>query len=126
MQSFTRSLVATILTAGCYLSIPIVDVVGQSPPPSPSTVAPDLSDQKLNAAAGVLKRIASLQEQYQQRIAEEPAEKERIMAEVHDEFTKAVTEEGLSVEEYASILDAARDNPKIEDEILKRLRSSDK
>jgi hypothetical protein len=126
MPSFTRSLAATILTVGCYLSIPMVDAAGQSPPPGPSTAAPDLSDQKLNAAAGVLKRIASLQEHYKQRIAEEPSEKERIVAEVHDEFTKAVTEEGLSVEEYASILDAARDDPKIEDEILKRLRSSDK
>jgi hypothetical protein len=104
----------------------MVEVVGQSPPPGPSTAAPDLSEQKLDAAAGVLKRIASLQEHYQQRIAEEPAEEERIVAEAHDEFTKALTEERLSLEEYASILNAARDDPKIEDEILKRLRSSDK
>ena len=125
MLSFTRSVAATILFVGCYLSIPMVDVAGQSPPSNPSTDAPDLSDQKLNAAAGALKRIAGLLKDYRQRIVEAPAEKERIVAEAHDEFTKAVTEQGLSVEEYASILDAARDDPEIEDKILKRLRSSD-
>jgi hypothetical protein len=125
MQSFTRSFAATILTVGCCLSIPVVDVVAQSPPPGPSTAAPDLSDQKLNAAAGALKRIASLQKDYRQRIEEAPAEKERIVAEAHNEFTKAVTEQGLSVEEYASILDAARDDPKIQDKILRRLRSDE-
>jgi hypothetical protein len=102
-----------------------VDVVAQSPPPGPSTAAPDLSDQKLDAAAGALKRIASLRNDYRQRIAEAPAEKDRIVAEAHNEFTKAVIERGLSVEEYASILDAARDDPKIQDEIHRRLRSSD-
>jgi hypothetical protein len=102
-----------------------VDVVAQSPPPNPSTAAPDLSDQKLNAAVSAIKRIASLQKDYRQRITEAPDEKERIMAEAHDEFTKAVTEQGLSVEEYTSILDAARDDPKIHDEILRRLRPSD-
>jgi Domain of unknown function (DUF4168) len=125
MHSYTRSFVATILTMGCYLSIPAVDVVAQSPPPGPSTAAPDLSDQKLDAAASALKRIASLRNDYRQRIAEAPAEKERIVAEAHNGFTKAVTEQGLSVEEYASILDAARDDPKIRDEIRRRLRSSD-
>src|SRR5262245_36481990 len=44
MRLFTRSLAAATLTAGCYLSIPMVNVPAQSPPPGPSTSAPDLSD----------------------------------------------------------------------------------
>jgi Domain of unknown function (DUF4168) len=48
------------------------------------------------------------------------------VAEAHNEFTKAVTEQGLSFEEYASILDMARDNPEIRDKILQRLRYLDK
>src|SRR5258708_8158662 len=51
MRVFTRSLAAAILTAGCYLSIHPVNVLAQSPPPGPSTSAPDLSDQKLSAVA---------------------------------------------------------------------------
>jgi hypothetical protein len=87
-----------------------------------------LSDQKLGAVAAALARVASLQKDYRQRIAEAeaPADKERIMAEAHDEFTKAVTEQGLSVEEYASILDLAQDNPEVREKLIQRIRPSDK
>jgi regulator of protease activity HflC (stomatin/prohibitin superfamily) len=87
-----------------------------------------LSDQKLNAAAAALERVISLQKDYRQRIAEAeaPAEKERIVAEANKEFAKAVTEQGISVEEYASILDVARDDPEIRSKILQRIRPADK
>jgi Domain of unknown function (DUF4168) len=128
MRLFTRSLVAAVLTVGCYLSISTVNVLAQSPPPGPSTSAPDLSDQKLSAAAVAIERVASLQKNYRQRIAEAeaPAEKERIVVEANNELTKAVTEQGLSVEEYASILDVARDDPEIRGKLLQRIRPSDK
>ena len=128
MRLFIRSLAAAALTAGCYLSIPMVNVPAQSPSPGPSTSAPDLSDQKLSAVAAAIERVASLQKDYRQRIAEAeaPAEKERIVAEAHNEFTKAVTEQGLSVEEYASILDMAQDDHEIRDKLLQRIRPSDK
>jgi Domain of unknown function (DUF4168) len=87
-----------------------------------------LSDQKLSAVAAAIERVASLQKDYRQRIAEAeaPAEKERIVAEAHNEFTKAVTEQGLSVEEYASILDMAHDDHEIREKLFQRIRSSDK
>jgi hypothetical protein len=37
-----------------------------------------------------------------------------------------VTEQGLSVEEYASILDLAQDDAEIRDKLLQRIRPSDK
>jgi regulator of protease activity HflC (stomatin/prohibitin superfamily) len=127
MRLFPRSLAAAILTAGCYLSTATVNVLAQSPQPGPSTSAPDLSDQKLSATAAAMERVASLQRNYRQRIAEAeaPAEKERIVAEANNELTKAVTEQGLSVEEYTSILDAARDNPEIRDKLIRHIRPSD-
>jgi hypothetical protein len=128
MRAFTRLVAATILTAGCYLSVPAVTVLAQSPPQGPAAPAPDLSDQKLNAAANALKRVADLQKGYRQRFAEAeaPAEKERIMAEAQNAFTKAVTEQGISVEEYASILEAARDDPELQGKILQRVLPSGK
>jgi Domain of unknown function (DUF4168) len=126
MRLLTRTLAAAILTAGCYLCIPLVTVRAQSPGLSISTQ--DLSHHKLNAVAAALTRVANLQRDYRQRIAEAeaPAEKERILSEAHNEFTKAVTEQGLSFEEYASILDMARDDLGIRDKVLQRLRSLDK
>jgi hypothetical protein len=127
MQLFTRSLAAAILTTGCYLSTPQVNVLAQSPPSGPSTSAPELSDQKLSATAAAMERVVSIRKDYGQRLAavEEPAEKERILAEGNKELTKAVTEQGLSVEEYSSILDAAKDNPEIRDKLLQHIRPSD-
>ena len=128
MRLFPRSLAAAILTAGCYLSTPTVNVLAQTPSPGPSISARDLSDQKLKAVAAALQHVASLRKDYQQRIAEAeaPAEKERIVAEANKELTKAVTEQGLSVEEYTSILDAARENPEIRDKLIQHIRPSDK
>src|SRR5260370_42512173 len=99
MHVFTRSLAAAILTAGCYLSIHSVNVLAQSPPPGPSTSAPDLSDQKLSAVAAAIERVASLQKDYRPRFAgaEEPGEKERIVAGAHHDVTKGVTGQGLSL-----------------------------
>jgi hypothetical protein len=106
----------------------MANLLAQSPPSGPSTSAPELSDQKLSATAAALERVVSLQKDYRQRIAEAnaPAEKVRIVTEANNELTKAVTEQGLSVEEYSSILDVARDDPEIRGKILQRIRPSDK
>jgi Domain of unknown function (DUF4168) len=136
MRPYTRLLAAALATAGCYVSTPVANVLAQSPPSEPSTPvpnpapnpAPDLSDQKLSAAAAALERVVGLQNDYRQRIAqaEAPAEKERLVAEANNELSKAVTEQGLSVEEYSSILDVARDNPEIRGKILQHIKPSDK
>ncbi|MCL2429968.1 MAG: DUF4168 domain-containing protein [Alphaproteobacteria bacterium] len=127
MRLFIRSLAAAIALAGCCLSIPGANVLAQSPS-GPSTPAPDLSDQKLSAAAAALERVVGLQKDYRQRIAEAeaPAEKERLVAEANNELAKAVTDQGLSVEEYSSILNVARDDPAVRGKILQRIQPSDK
>lgn len=60
------------------------------------------SDQKPGAVAAALERIAGLQRAYRQRIAEAeaPADKDPIVAEAPGEFSMAVTDQGLSLEEY--------------------------
>ena len=128
MRLFKRSLAAAILTAGTWLCIPAVDAFAQSPPTGPSASAPDLSDQKLNATAAALERVVGLQKDYRQRVAEAeaPADKERIVAEANNELAKAITEQGISVEEYTSILDAARGDAEIRGKILQRIRPADK
>jgi Domain of unknown function (DUF4168) len=128
MHVLTRSLAAAAVTVGFSFFIPTMNVLAQSPLPGPSASAPDLSDRKLDAAAEAIKRITSLQTDYRQRFAEAeaPAEKERIVAEARNEFARAVTEQGLSVDEYTSILDVARNDPEIRNKILQRIGPSDK
>jgi len=106
----------------------VVNVLAQSPPPGPSTSAPDLSDQKLSAVAAAVERVVSVRKDYGQHLAkaEEPAEKERLVAEANNALKNAVTEQGLSVEEYALIVDRARDDPELQGKIFQRIRPSDK
>ena len=53
--------------------------------------------------------MTSLKQDYQQRItAAAPADKERIVNEANSALQKAVTDQGLSVEEYNSILEVAQ------------------
>jgi uncharacterized protein (UPF0147 family) len=115
-----------MLTAGYYLSAPAASVLAQTPPRGLATSAPELSDQKVNADANALKRVTDLQKDYKQRVVDEevPAEQERILAEAQNELRKAVTEQGISVEEYVSILEAARDDPEIRGKIFQRILPS--
>jgi hypothetical protein len=130
MRLLAPSLTAAALAAIWFLPVSAGNAQGQSPPaPSaPSTATPDLSDRKLDAAAAALQRVASLPQDYRQRVAEAqaPAEKERIVAEANNALTKAVTDQGLSVEEYAAILDVARNDLDIRGKILQRIQPPDK
>jgi hypothetical protein len=93
--------------------------------PSPPDVSnhPDISDQKLDAAAAAIERVATLKQDYQQRItAAPPSDKQRISDEAMSAIAKAVVDQGLSIEEYISILDLAQTDPGVHDKIIRRIR----
>ena len=102
---------------------PAVNAQEQSPAPSPSEPAQNIPEQKLDAVAKALDQVASLKEDYQKRFeAAEPADKQRIVQEANDAMVKAVTDQGLSVQEYTAILVVARNDTGVRDKILQRLR----
>jgi len=88
---------------------------------------PNISDQKLDAVATAIERVASLKQDYRQRIAAAaPSEKERIAFEAINALANAVTDQGLSLKEYDSILDVAQNDPEVRGKIRQRLRPSAK
>jgi hypothetical protein len=92
--------------------------------PGAATPAPNIPDKKLDAAAVAIIRVASLQQDYQKRVATAPdADKQRVLAEGQQALVKAVTDQGLTVDEYASILDAAKKDPNLRQQLMKRLPS---
>jgi hypothetical protein len=124
-----RSLAAVALAASWQLHLPAASAQTQQPSqaPSPSTSVQKIPDQKLDATAAALQRVASLQQDYQSQIASAaPSDKQRVSDEAHKALVKAVTDQGLSVDEYTSILQAAKTDPEVRDKILKRLPPSDK
>jgi hypothetical protein len=71
--------------------------------------------------------VASLKQDYQQRIAAAaPSDKERIANEAINALAKAITDQGLSVEEYDSILEVAQNDPEVREKIRQRTRPSAK
>jgi Domain of unknown function (DUF4168) len=127
MGTLTRSLMAAVLMAACYSSAPIANAQNaQGEAPSPSLSSPaNVTDQKLDATAAALERVITLQKTYQQRLAQaDQADKERIVAEANDALTKAVADQGLSVEEYSSILEVAQNDPEVRGKLLQRIHPS--
>ena len=130
MQSTTRfgTWCATTVTAAGLLFMPAVHAQQQSPSgpsvitPSPTTPT-NIPDKKLDAAAAAVKKVTVIKNNYDQQLAQAPiAEKKRIEDEVGDAMEKAVTDQGLSVEEYTTILDVAQKDPVVRDKLLQRMK----
>jgi hypothetical protein len=116
MRQSTRLLAAAILSAAWLFSGPAANAQGQSAPPS-------LSDQKLNAAAAAVNRVASIKRSYDEQLSTAaPSDKDRILGKANAEITRAINDQGLSVEEYAQILQVAQNDPGVREKLLQRLQ----
>lgn len=129
MRLLTLSFAAAVLIVAWLFSVSTADAQTQSPSPglSEQSQTQDIPDQKLNAAAAALERVASLTQHYQKQIAAAPSsDQERIAEEAKNALVKAVTDQGLSIAEYASILKTAQNDPEVRGKILQRIQPSAK
>jgi hypothetical protein len=123
MRLLMRPLAAAVLTGTWLFSVPATNAQTQSPSPVPSEQSQNIPDQKLDAAAAALEQVASVKESYQQRIeAAAPSDKQRLADEGSKALADAVTGQGLSIEEYTSIIRVAQNNPEVREKILQRVR----
>src|SRR6266576_6799041 len=112
MRVLMRPTAAALLIAAGLLFVPAANAQVQSPSPGLSDPSPNIPDQKLDAAAAAIERVASLKQDYQQRIAAAgPSDKERIANEAINALAKAITDQGLSVDAYASNHKVSRRDP---------------
>lgn len=134
----TTGLYALILGAACLVAVPAANAQNQSPsaPPAaspPATTSPGttgksspsaaIPDQKLDATAAAVKTVTAVKQNYEQKVAEAPAsDKARITDEANAAMVQAVTDQGLTLEEYTSILQVAQNNPTVKEKILQRLK----
>ena len=96
----------------------------QAQSPAPANPEASIPDQKLDAAAAAMQRVASLKRDYLQQLeAASPDDQPRIASEVGNALEKAVTDEGLSVEEYTTILEMAQANPQVRQKIIDRMQA---
>jgi hypothetical protein len=136
LQPSMRLVIAAALAAALPLfSGPSANAQAQSPSPgtpkqpgaTEQQQTPDIPDQKLDAAAVALEQVANVREKYRQRLEEAPpTDAQSITDEAKNAIAKAITDQGLSVEEYTSILVVAQNDPAIREKIVQRIRRSDK
>ena len=121
------SFVCAMLPLG-LLFVPLSALHAQPAPAAQSAPATNIPDQKLDKLAAALVQVSSLQQSYKQQMAEAatPAAKDIIAKEADDAIAKAVTKEGLSLEEYDSIITVAQNDPGVRDKILQRINHSTK
>jgi len=131
MQSTTGfgTFCAMTLTAAGLLFMPAANAQQQSPSgssataPSPTTTPANISDKKLDAAAAAVKKVSDINNTLEQKLAEAPVDqKERLEGEAGDAMEKAVTDQGLSIDEYTTILAVAQKDPIVRDKLIQRLK----
>ncbi|MBV8653298.1 MAG: DUF4168 domain-containing protein [Alphaproteobacteria bacterium] len=123
MRLSTELFAIVALTAASLLTLSAADA--QTPSPTSPAPTASISDQKLDAAAAAIDQVTTIRQSYQQKLSTAaPADQQRIAGEATDQMKKAVTDQGLSVEEYNSILQVAQNNPGVRQKLLQRLHQT--
>ena len=125
MRAAIVSLAALLVGA----ALPMVPhaALAQSNPAQPqrATPAAQISDQKLDAAAAAMQQVAHVRQDYRQKIqAAAPKDQERLASEGNAALEKAVTDHGLSLDEYNSILTVAQNDPSVRARLMQRLQGA--
>ena len=93
----------------------------QTQPPQGQLPSAAISDEKLNAAAIAIAQVSSIRQSYEPKIAGASAsDKQRLTEEANDAMEKAVTDQGLSVDEYNSIIRTAQNDPAVRQKLTDR------
>jgi hypothetical protein len=97
----------------------------QRPSPQAPSPSPNISDQKLDAAAVAIGQVTTIRQSYERKISEAPpSDKQRITQEENTALEKAVTDQGLSVDEYNTIIRTAQNDPAVRQKLSQRIPHS--
>ena len=126
MQQLTRVIAGLAISVASSFVTHGISALAQSPsPPSLAQSSSDITEQKLDSGTAALERIGRLKEDYRDQIAAAPpAEHDRIAGAARRAFAEAVTDQGLSLDEYAEFIDAAKNDPQIHEKVFQRFRHS--
>jgi len=126
----SQPLAAAVLSVACLILPPAANAQNQPPNQTPArpqgqSSSPTISDQKLDAAAVAVGRVTSIRQNYEQKIAKAPpTDKQHITDEANNALEKAVTDQGLSVDEYNTIMRTAQNDPTIRQKLAQRIHPS--
>lgn len=128
--TLAAALVATsgfLLAPAALAQAPASQAPASSSPPAisagPAPTSTNIPDTKLDQTAAAVKSISAVKTDYQQKAAQAPeADKDRLASEANAAMAKAVTDQGLSVDEYTSIITVAQNDPALHEKLVQRLK----
>jgi curli biogenesis system outer membrane secretion channel CsgG len=133
MRSVTYTLSAALLVALAQFSAASAQTppvqspqtkVPQAQSPDQTIPAASIPNQKLDAAAAAMQRVASLKRDYLKLLEDAaPDDQPRIVTEASSALEKAVTDQGLSVEEYTTIVEMAENDVQVRQKIIERMQA---
>jgi Domain of unknown function (DUF4168) len=89
---------------------------------SPSSA---VSDRQLDETAAAIRQVTTVKQNYAPRIAAAPPSgKERVIGEANNALVKAVTDQGLTVDEYNAILLRSETDDGLRQRLVERIRST--
>jgi di/tripeptidase len=106
---------------------PVQPAAAQAQPPTPQArpSTSNISDQKLDQTAAAIQNVQRVRADYQQKLsAAAPNDQNKIMSEANAALEKAVTDQGLSVDEYQSIIQVAQNDPNVHQRLAQRLSAN--
>jgi hypothetical protein len=124
MKSMIGLCAAVALSAAGALVAPVTYAQQKSSDTPPAVSPANIPDHKIDAVAAAAKRVAVIGDSYEQKLAKAAGdgEKEKIVDEANRAITKAVNAQGLTVDEYVSIMKVAQNDPAVRDKIVQRLK----
>ena len=105
---------AALLLAG-VMATPSSSVAQTAAPASPQAGTTEFTQDQLKSFAAATLEVEQLHQKYSPQIAaaKEPSEQEAVRGQAVEEMTKAVRGEGLSIEEYNSIVTQLYTDPEM-------------
>ncbi|HZQ02063.1 MAG TPA: DUF4168 domain-containing protein [Reyranella sp.] len=113
--------VTTTLAFAVTVNAQTTTAPSSSPPGSSSTSS--ISDKKLDAVAAAAKNVVVINRSYKAKVDQAPdAQKQQLVAEANQAMTKAVTDQGLSVDEYMNIMRVAQNDQSVRNRLIERMK----
>jgi hypothetical protein len=121
MQSTIR--LCMIVVASAVLATGVAEARSPATNVDPSTAPASISDRKLDAAATAAQNAADIKDIYDKKLAEAPmADKQHIAIEADKAMVKAVTDQGLTLDEFKAIMRLAQHDPAVRSRFVQRLQ----
>lgn len=126
IRNLTAATAAWLLLTGAAASArtPTPPPTASRLAPPPSVHAKKISNHKLDETAAAIQKVMQVRRIYQKRLGTaSTANRKRILGEGNRAVKKAVTDQGLSVAEYNSIVRRAQTDHALRQKLLNRLKT---